>query len=175
MPKTINLKKKITPYAAQLIAALFIIYLLSKNFSFYTDKQMFTQLFFHIVILGVLLLTSKFPHELCHKAVAEKLGFKCKVEFGVFVSESKIRGIQTYKQVIMISIAPLLYFLPMSAILFISSIFISSIINKQILLSILIYWLASMVGDFMYIYYALTNREAKFVDNGSVLLITSKE
>lgn len=124
-----------------------------------------------LAIFVVCLLLNKYPHEFCHYAVGRILGFKCRVKFGLLRSECKVFGLQSYKQLILIAIAPLLFYIPVSIVIFASNILF---LYKIVFLSSFMFWLSSMVGDYVYVYYALTNRGAEFGDNGHVLVI-SKE
>jgi len=116
----------------------------------------------------IFLLCNKFPHELSHYLIGRIQGFKCTVKFGFFMSECRTYGVQTYKQVIAQSLAPLYIYLPVTIILLLSN---KDLSIRLLILSLFVYAFGCMIGDFIYVYTAFTHKNAKFTDNGHTLII----
>jgi len=169
MHKEIDVKKSKATYIILIVAFLLwlpFFFVLSQ-----AENDPIIRLITSAIVL-VALFTDKYIHEFCHYVVNRALGFECKVKFGLLMSECKVFGTQTYKQVILGSAAPLLYYIPVSVLVLVSNI---AVPYKWVFLSVLILWLSSMAGDYQYIYHALSNKDAVFNDNGTVLVISKAQ
>lgn len=123
---------------------------------------------FYLVGTVVVIFLNKYIHETCHYIVARIQGFDCQIKYGLKMSECRVNGVQTYRQVIALSLAPLYFYIPVSFIVYLSGIPISL---KAMYSGVLCLFLGGMLGDFIYVSEALKNKGARFTDKGHILII----
>ncbi len=127
-----------------------------------------TSLPFYMVGAIAVIFLNRYLHEACHYLVGKIQGFKCEMKFGLKMSECRVDGVQSYKQVIALSLAPLYVYIPISLLILLFS---SAFIFIAMYLGVLCLFVGGMIGDFIYVYEALRNRGGSFTDNGHVLII----
>lgn len=114
------------------------------------------------------LLFGKVPHELSHYFIGRICGFKCKIKYGLYISQCIFEGKQNYKQLIFQSLAPSYLYIPIIIVLLAIRMPLSL---KFVSLSLFTYSVGTMIGDFIYVYFALKNKNASFIDTGHILEI----
>ncbi len=123
---------------------------------------------FYMVGAIAVIFLNRYLHEACHYLVGRIQGFKCKIKFGLKMSECRVDGVQSYKQVIALSLAPLYVYIPISLLILLSS---SAFSFKVMYSGVLCLFIGGMLGDFIYVFEALRSRGGRFTDNGHVLEI----
>lgn len=127
-----------------------------------------SNVFFYLGGAIVVIFLNKYLHEACHYIVGRIQGFKCEMKFELKMSECRVDGVQSYKQVIALSLAPLYVYIPVSLIILLSG---TAISLKVIYSGVLCLFVGGMLGDFIYVFEALRNKGGRFTDNGHVLII----
>ncbi len=127
-----------------------------------------TSLPFYMMGAIAVIFLNRYLHEACHYLVGRIQGFKCEMKFGLKMSECRVDGVQSYKQVIALSLAPLYVYIPISLLILLSG---TTISLKAIYSGVLCLFIGGMLGDFIYVFEALRNRGERFTDNGHVLII----
>ncbi len=136
------------------------------------QEKRIINIFFYLVGAIVVIFLNKYLHEACHYIVGKIQGFKCEMKFGFKMSECRVDGVQSYKQVIALSLAPLYVYIPVSLLILLSG---TAFSLKAIYTGVLCLFVGGMIGDFIYVYEALRNKGGRFTDDGHVLIIEKEE
>lgn len=168
MKKEVDITKYRITYISQIVtliafAAFFIL-------MFFVAKQE-NRMWITVIYIGgtiVVIFLNTLLHETCHYIVGRIQGFRCEIKYGLKMSECRVHGVQSYKQVIALSLAPLYAYIPLSLIIFLSG---TPVSLKVIYSAVLCMFVGGMMGDFIYVYEALRNKDGRFTDNGHVLVI----
>jgi len=165
MTKEIDVTKYRMTAGIQILAVLGLAVLLVLALLLEKEKL---YLFIYVAFALAAVFLNKYLHEAAHYAAGRLQGFKCEMKFGMKISECRVLGTQTYKQVVALSLAPLCVYIPVTALVLRSG---ASIGLKLVYSGILCLFIGGMAGDFIYVAEALKNKGGKFTDKGHVLEI----
>ncbi len=167
--KPMKIEIDITKYrftaALQIIVTIMLAICLVIAFILETHK---TFMFLYLVGAVIFIFLNKYLHEGCHYIIGRLQGFNCQIKYGFKLSECRVLGTQTYKQVIALSLAPIYIYIPAIVIILLSD---AAISLKFLALGIFGLLMGGMAGDFIYVYEAFRNKTGTFTDTGHILLI----
>lgn len=135
---------------------------------FYFSIKEINGILYILAVIAITLL-NRVAHEMCHYIANRAMGFECKLRFGFPTSECKVYGTQNSKQLIISAVAPAFIYVCIALVILVVNMEQSYRLASISILALLI---STMAGDFQYIYYALTNKEATFIDDGTTLKIS---
>ncbi len=168
MTKEIDVTKYRLTAVLQILAVLGLAVLLVLALLLEKEKP---HLFIYVAGALAAVFLNRYLHEAAHYAVGRLQGFKCEMKFGIKISECRVFGAQTYKQVVALSLAPLYVYIPVTVLVLLSG---APISLKLVYTAILSLFIGGMAGDFIYVAEALKNKGGRFTDNGHVLVIEQR-
>lgn len=140
-------------------AAIFLVFIME-------DRK--TNILLYLGCVLLLIFLNRYIHEACHYIIGRVQGFRCQLKFGLKMSECRVIGVQNWKQVVALALAPLYAYAPALLLLLLAGIPAKF---KLLALGVMSILIGSMLGDFIYVYEAFRNKGGKFTDNGHVLTI----